>query len=302
MMKRSLLLLMFFLPLFSGAQELLCKVQIIYPSLQVSAADKILLEQLQTQLQEFMNNTRWTTENFKDEEKIDCNILMNISEMSSSEDFGGTIQVTSSRPVFNTNYKTTLINFIDENFKFKYQRGTPLLFSIDQHRNNLTSVLSFYAYMMIAYDYDSFSPEGGTRYFAKAQQIVNNAQSAAEPGWRASEGDRNRYWMVDNALQGVYKPLRQAFYKYHRMGFDRMYDNLAEGRKEVIASLELIQAVAKQRPASFNVQIFFSTKVNELVSLFSSAPQDEKMKAFNLCKTMDPGNMTKYQKILEAGK
>lgn len=301
-MKKLFLFPLLFFALQSGAQELMCKLQIISPSLQTSAADKLLFEQLQQQLQEFMNNTRWTTENFKEEEKIDCNILINISEMPSAEDFGGTIQVTSSRPVFNTNYKSTTMNYIDENFKFKYQRGTPLLFSIDQHRNNLTSVLAFYAYMMIAYDYDSFSPEGGSKYFAKAQQIVNNAQSASEPGWRAAEGDRNRYWMVDNAQQGVFKPLRQAFYKYHRLGFDRLYENIEEGRKEVLSALELINVVAKQRPASFNVQMFFSMKVNELVSLFSSAPVNEKQKAFNLCKAMDPVNLTKYQKILDSGK
>jgi len=138
-MKRFFFFLIMIFPAVLTAQELQSRVQIISPSLQTSAADKLLFEQLQQQLTEFMNNTRWTTENFKDEEKIDCNILMNISEMPSAEDFGGTIQITSSRPVFNTNYKTTLFNYIDDNFKFKYQRGTPLIFSIDQHKNNLTS-------------------------------------------------------------------------------------------------------------------------------------------------------------------
>lgn len=293
-----------FIPIFilsltaSFAQELNCRVSIISPSLQVSAGDKQTFEQLEQQLTEFMNNNRWTTENFKDEEKIECNFLINLSEQSSSEDFGGSIQVTSRRTVFNSNYSSTIFNYIDDDFKFKYQRGTQLIFSIDQHRNNLTSVLAFYAYMIIAYDYDSFSLEGGSKYFNKAQQIVNNAQSAAEPGWKAFEGDRNRYWLVDNAIQNVFKPLRTAFYKYHRMGFDRMYDNIGEGRKSVLEALELIQGVAKQRIASFNVQLFFSTKVNELVDLFSGAPADEKQKAYQLCKSMDPGNLSKYQKII----
>ncbi|HCA82313.1 MAG TPA: DUF4835 domain-containing protein [Flavobacteriales bacterium] len=298
-MKRFFFFLIMIFPAVLTAQELQSRVQIISPSLQTSAADKLLFEQLQQQLTEFMNNTRWTTENFKDEEKIDCNILMNISEMPSAEDFGGTIQITSSRPVFNTNYKTTLFNYIDDNFKFKYQRGTPLIFSIDQHRNNLTSILAFYAYFIIALDYDSFSLEGGTRYFTKAQQVVNNAQSAAEPGWKASENDLNRYWLVDNALQGVFKPLRQAFYKYHRTGFDRIYDNVAEGRKDVIASLELIQGVAKQRPANINVRLFFAAKVDEIINLFSEAPAEEKLKVYNLCRSMDAGNLTKYQKLTQ---
>jgi hypothetical protein len=298
-MKKIMVVLLLVIPLLSSGQELLCRVQIISPSLQTSAADKLLFEQLQQQLTEFMSNTRWTTETYKDEEKIDCNILMNISEMPSAEDFGGTIQVTSSRPVFNTNYKTTLFNFIDDNFKFRYQRGTPLIFSIDQHRNNLTSILAFYAYIIIALDYDSFSPEGGSRYFAKAQQVANNAQTAPEPGWKASENDQNRYWLVDNAMQGVFKPLRQAFYKYHRTGFDRMYDNVAEARKDVIGALELIQGVAKQRPASLNVRLFFAAKVDEIVNLFSEAPAEEKLKVYNLCRSMDAGNLTKYQKLTQ---
>lgn len=281
-----------------SAQELNSRVSIISPSLQVSAGDKQTFEQLQDQLTEFMNSTRWTTENFKEEEKIECNFLINLSEQSSAEDFGGTIQVTSRRPVFNSNYSSTIFNYIDSDFKFKYQRGTQLIFSIDQHRNNLTSILAYYAYMIIAYDYDTFAPEGGSKYFNKAQQIVNNAQSAAEPGWKAFEGDRNRYWLVDNALQNVFKPLRTAFYKYHRMGFDRLYDNIVEGRKSVIEALELIQGVAKQRIASFNVQLFFSTKVNELVDLFKESTPEEKQKAYQLCKSMDPGNLSKYQKII----
>lgn len=284
-----------------SAQELNCKVEITSPSLQTSAGDKQTFIQLQEQLTDFMNNTRWTTENFKQEEKIECNFLINLSEQTASDQFGGSIQITSRRPVYNSNYSTPLLNYKDNDFKFTYQRGTQLIFSIDQHRNNLTSVLAFYAYMIIAYDYDSFAPEGGSKYFVKAQQVVNNAQAASEPGWKAFEGDRNRYWMVDNALQSVFKPLRTAYYKYHRLGFDRLYENMEEGRKSVIEALELIQGVAKVRIASFNVQFFFSTKVNELVDLFKEAPDADKQKAYQLCKSMDPGNLTKYQKILNGG-
>ena len=299
-MKHILIITLLLFSLVSTGQELNCKVQVISPSLQTSAADKQVFEQLQQSIYDFLNNTRWTTETFKDEEKIECNFLINISEQSSAEVFGGSIQVTSRRPVYNSNYSSTVFNYVDENFKFKYQRGTPLLFSIDQHRTNLTSVLAFYAYMVIAYDYDSFSLEGGQRYFVKAQQVVNNAQTAAEPGLKAFEGDRNRFFLVDNALQAVYKPLREAFYKYHRLGFDRMQENIVEGRKSVIEALEMIQTVVKLRPASFNVQVVFSAKVNEIVDLFSQAPQAEKVKVYNLCRLMDAGNLSKYQKLLES--
>ncbi len=282
------------------AQELNCKVQVISPSLQTSASDKQALEQLQQTLTEFMNNTRWTGETFKDNEKIECNILINISEQPAVDEYGGTMQVTSRRPVFNSSYSTTILNYVDDNCKFRYERGAALLFSIDQHRSNLTSMLAFYAYMIIAYDYDTFSPEGGSRYFVRAQQIVNNAQGAAEPGWKAFEGDRNRYWLVDNAQQSVFKPLRSAFYNYHRNGFDRMYDNFVEGRKSVILALNEILEVHKTRPGSFNIQLFFSTKANELIDLFSQATAEEKQQVFNLCKQMDPANLNRYQRIMNA--
>jgi len=298
-MKKLIVIGLFFAPAFINAQELNCKVQILSPSIQTSPADKQTLESLQQNIFEMLNNTRWTTETFKPEEKIECSIVMNINEHPSQDEFGGTIQITSSRTIFNTNYSSTVFNFVDENFKFTYQRNTPFIFSIDMHRSNITSVIAFYAYMIIAYDYDTFSPEGGTKYFVKAQQIANNAQSASEPGWRAAEGDRNRYWLVDNHLHQVFKPLRQAFYKYHRLGFDKMYDDVAAGRKAVLESLDLVQAVATARPASFNVQLFFSAKVTELVNLFSGAPEDEKMKGYNLCKKMDPGNSTKYAAIIK---
>ena len=300
-MKKLITILLLLFLKQSTAQELLCSVDIISPSLQTSAADKQALGELKVAIREFMNNTRWTTETFGDNEKIECIVTINLTEMTSVEDFGGSIQISSSRPVYNSSYKTAVFNFRDENFKIRFQRNAPMLFSIDQHRNNLTSILAYYAYMIIGFDYDTFSPEGGTKYFIKAQQIVNNAQSAAEPGWKAFEDDRNRYWLVDNALQPVFEPLRQAFYKYHRLGMDNLYSNIAAGRKAVLEALELIQQVAKVRIASMNVQIFFSTKVDELVELFKGATPDEKQKAFSLCKSMDPGNATKYEKILKSG-
>ncbi|MFZ5554087.1 MAG: DUF4835 family protein [Bacteroidota bacterium] len=298
-MKKIFSILLLLSAVWAEAQELNCKVQILSPSIQTSPADKQTLESLQQQIFDLLNNTKWTTEAFKTEEKIECNIIININEHPSQDEYGGTIQVSSSRTAFNSNYSSTVFNYVDENFKFSYQRNTPFIFSIDIHRSNITSVIAFYAYMIIAYDYDTYSPEGGTKYFVKAQQIVNNAQSAAEPGWRAAEGERNRYWLVDNHLHQVYKPLRQAFYKYHRLGFDKMYEDVAVGRKAVLESLELIQQVATARPGSFNVQLFFSAKVTELVNLFSGAPEDEKMKGYNLCKKMDPGNSTKYQQIIK---
>lgn len=301
-----LLLRKYSLPLFfllglvlpSRAQEFNCKVQIISPTLQTSAADKQVIEELTSAIREFMNNTRWGTENYKVEERIEMNILINLSEQTAADEFGGSIQVTSTRPVFNTSYKSTVFNYLDNDFKFKYQRGAAIQFSIDRHRDNLSSVLGFYAYMILGYDYDTFSKEGGTKYFLKAQQISTNAQGVTEPGWRAAEGQKNRYWMVENALQQLFQPLREAYYKYHRLGFDVLYSNIPSGTAAVIESIELVQKVFKARPGSFNVQLFFSTKVDELVNLFKGAAQDTKTKAYNLLKSIDPANLNKYNKIL----
>jgi hypothetical protein len=282
----------------SRAQEFNAKVDIIYaPSLQVSANDKIVFDELKSALREFINNTRWGTDNFKVEERIEMNILFNLQELTPPDEYGGSIQVTLSRTIHNTNYKSTVFNWIDNDFKFKYQRGTSIQFSIDRHRDNLSSVIAFYCYMMLGYDYDTYSLEGGTKYFLKAQQICTNAQGVAEPGWRAAEGQRNRYWLVENALQQLFQPLRQVFYKYHREGFDVMYTDIAKGTNEVIACLELIQKIHKSRPGSFNVQVFFSTKVDELVNLFSGAAPDLKTKAFGILKLVDPANLNKYNKI-----
>lgn len=291
------LILMFFH--YGNSQELNCQVTVISPSLQTSAADKLVFEDLQLSIMEFMNTTRWTNDVFGDNEKIECILQINISEQGSSEDFGGDIQISASRPVFGSNYSTSLFNFKDVDFKFKYQRGSPIRFSIDQHRTNLSSVLAYYAYMILGYDYDSFSKEGGSPYFIKAQQIVNNAQNAAEPGWKASESDKNRFALVDNQLQNLFKPLRQAFFKYHRDGFDTMIEDVDKGRATVFESIKLLEQVHKVRPGSINTQLFFTAKRQEIIDLFKEGTAEEKTEVVKLLKKIDGANASKYEAILK---
>jgi hypothetical protein len=281
----------------SFAQELNCQVTVISPSLQTSAAEKQVFEDLQLSVLEFMNNTRWTNDVIGDNEKIECIIQINISEQISAEDFGGDIQISASRPVYNSSYSTSIFNFKDADFKFKYQRGTPIRFSIDVHRTSLSSVLAFYAYMILGYDYDTFSAEGGSQYFIKAQQIVNNAQNTSEPGWKASESTKNRFAIVDNALQNVFKPLRQAYAKYHRDGFDVMAQDVAKGRTAVYDALLLIEQVHKLRPGSINTQIFFTAKRQEIINLYKGATVEEKTTVLKLLKKIDGANASKYEDI-----
>lgn len=301
MHKIIIILFLLFLNQQVVAQELNCQVSVINsPQLQVSATDIEILKDLETNIYEFMNTTRWTKDNFEIEERINCNVLITITDKIGNDGFSGKIQIQSSRPVFNSSYNTTVFNFVDSDFKFVYLRNTSLIFSIEQYRNNLTSVLAYYAYMILAYDYDSFSLEGGTDYFVKAQTIANLAKNSGDPGWESSAGKRkNRYWLVDNALQAMFKPLRQAMYKYHRQGFDIMYNDIKNGRKEVLASLKLLDKVQRARPGSINLQLFLSSKTDELVSLFSQAEMSEKNTAVNLLKRLDPASSSKYQEILK---
>jgi len=281
-------------------QELNCQVDIlIQPGLQVGPVEKEILAELELSIFDFMNNTRWTTDLFEIEERINCNVLMTISEMPTITTFGGKVQIQSSRPVFNTAYNSVLFNYEDNDLTFNYVRNSALLFSIDQYRDNLTSVLAFYAYMLLAYDYDSFELKGGTKFFNKAQIIANNAKNSGDPGWSASAGKKmNRYWMVDNALQSVFEPIRIVYYNYHRLGFDIMYDNMVNGRKVVLESLQQLDKVQRARPGSLNLQIFLTSKSTELINLFSQAEMTEKNAAVSVLKKLDPSNSSKYQEIL----
>ncbi|MBL7899617.1 MAG: DUF4835 family protein [Crocinitomicaceae bacterium] len=282
------------------AQELNCQVSIIAaPGLQIGPVEKEIFTELEASIYDFMNNTRWTTDVFEIEERINCNVLLTISEMPTTTTFSGKVQIQSSRPVYNTGYNTVLFNFEDNDVTFNYVRNSALLFSIDQYRDNLTSILAFYAYMILAYDYDSFELKGGTKYFNKAQIIANNAKNSGDPGWAASAGKKNnRYWMVDNALQSVFEPIRVTYYNYHRLGFDIMYDDIVGGRKAVLESLQLLDKVQRARPGSLNLQIFLTSKSDELVNLFSQAEITEKNAVVSVLKKLDPTNSSKYQEIL----
>jgi len=301
MLKSKLTILLIILTLSSFSQELNCQVSVINsPKLQVSATDLEILKDMETNIYEFMNVTRWTKDNFEIEERINCNVLITVTEKKGSDGFAGKIQIQSSRPVFNSAYNTTVFNFVDSDFNIIYLRNTALIFSLEQYRDNLTSILAYYAYMILAYDYDSFSLEGGSTYFKNAQTIANLAKNSGDSGWESSAGKRkNRYWLVENALQAMFKPIRQACYKYHREALDIMFKDIANGRKEVIASLKLLDKVQRSRPGSINIQIFLSSKTDELVSLFSQAPMNEKNTAVNLLKRLDPASSSKYQEILK---
>jgi hypothetical protein len=284
---------------FSGrisAQELNCQVQVLSPQIQ-GTTEKRIFENLQKAIYEFMNNTKWTNDVFSPEERITCNFVLTISDKLSNDEYKGNIQVLSQRPVFKSSYNSVLLNHNDQDVQFKYVEFQPIEFSINQHIANLSSMLAYYAYVVIALDYDSYSPSGGTPYWQKAQTIVNNAQNAPEKGWKSMESTKNRYWLVDNMLQPIFVPVRECMYKYHRLGFDVMYQDVAGGRQACLEALTALEKIHNQRPLSFPLQLFFNAKSKEITDLFKGGLPEEKSKAVSLLQKIDPGHGIDYQKI-----
>jgi len=279
------------------AQELRCNISL--NTQQVQGSNMSVTDALRTALNEFVNQRVWTNHVFTTEERIECNMLLNITGLSGSE-FSGTITVQSRRPVFNSTYSTTLINFQDRDLRFTYVEGQPLEFSDVAHLSNLTSILAFYIYIILGLDYDSFSPNGGTPFFQKAETIVTNAQQSSERGWKAYEGNyRNRYWLVQNLLDDRYRGVREFTYNYYRMGLDRMSSRPNEARTDITEHLKLLQDVYRRKPDPylFLLQIVFDAKSDEWVNMFSNATPDEKTRTVRLLKEIDPPNISKYDKI-----
>lgn len=296
-MKNFSLLLFFMLCGLSAmkAQELNCTVQVNAP--QVQGQDKQVFETLKKEITEFMNNTKWTQDQFLNQERIECSIMITVTEHSMSDDFTASLQVQTRRPVYKSSYNSTLINFNDENFSFKYVEFEPLEFNEQTFTSTLTSALAFYANIIIGLDYDSYGSSAGAPYFQKAQNIVTNAQMAKEKGWKAFEGTRNRYWLAENLNNVQMKDIHNVFYIYHRTGLDMMQQNMVEGRTAIMESLGILRKVNMAKPGSLIVQTFFAAKADEFVNIFSEANTDEKARAFNLLNEMDPTNINKYQKL-----
>lgn len=297
-------LLLFFVVLQSDigfGQELNCQVNIIpAPALSLGPVEKEIFTELQNSIYDFMNTTKWTNDIFEIEERINCNIQITVTDLPSNTTFKGKIQVQSTRPVYNTSYNTTVFNHIDSDFAINFLRNSAILpMSNYQYRDNLSALLSFYAYMILGYDYDSFSLKGGDQYFNAAQQIANNAKNSGDEGWSASASKkRNRFWMVDNVLQPVFSPLRDAYYEYHRSGLDIFYTDMAKGRQIILTALQNLDKIQRARPGSLNLQMFLTGKSNELVNIFSQSETKEKNEAVSILKKLDPSNSSVYQEIM----
>jgi hypothetical protein len=299
-MKRSLLL---FIVVFASVfivcgQELRCNISV--SATQIQGANREMFQTMQSDMYEFMNNRKWTEYKYAIDERIECSFFINLTEQISSDEFKGSLQVQVRRPVFNSSFETTLLNIKDNNFHVRYVEYQKLEFNETSNKDNLTSILAFYAYVILGMDFDSFSPEGGTPYFQKAQAIVNNSQNARETGWKAYESERNRYWMIENLLNKSYAPFRACIYQYHRQGLDLMADKPAEGRAAIADALKNIQKVFRTRPSLYILQMFFDAKSDELVNIFSKSFPDERSRVVTILEECDPSNTSKYEKILKS--
>ena len=300
MIKVFLVISILFIPFTYKSQELNCQVTVLNDAkLEVSSVEQEILAQMKQTVFEFMNNTKWTKDKFSVEERVNCNIQIQINAIPSPGIYEGTMQIQSSRPAFKSTYNTTAFNFVDMDISFPFSRNSVLIYAPNQFRDNITSVLAFYAYYILGVDYDSMSLKGGNPYFVEAQQIVANAQSSNIKGWMSNESSKkNRYWLIDNTLHQLFEPLRECNYEYNRKGLDQLFENKDLARKNMFNALNKLNKISTTRPNSINVSIFVQAKTSELKNLFYDASLTEKTDLVNLLKKIDAVNSSKYQEIL----
>lgn len=270
-------------------------------SAQVSGTDQRAFESLKEGITNFMNNRVWTNLKLEPEERIEGAIVVNVKKKEGNI-LEAELNIALRRPTFKTNYTTPLFNYIDTDFVFEYIESQPLDFTENSYMSNLTSTLAFYAYYCLGLYFDSFGLYGGDPFFKVADQIVTSAQSAEESGWKAFDDKRNRYWLNENMMNASYKPLRQYIYEYHRLGLDKMSTKQDEGKTAITKSLEHIKQVYSERPSLLFIQVLNDTKRNEWKSIYTEGSQQDKTKAVNIFREIDPSHATEYEEILSGRK
>lgn len=304
-MKKNLLIsaLILLLQQAASSQELQARFSIVSSKVSTQV-DKKIFQTLQTALTNFLNNRKWTGDTYQPQERIKCNFLLTIDEYKGNNVFTGSLTVQAARPVYNTAYESPMINFQDPNFQFKYVEFQPIEFNenriqgSDAMTANITAVLAYYANLIIGLDYDSFSPRGGDPYFQKAQNIVNNAPEAGEiSGWKAFDGQRNRFKLVQGLTDSRFTLMHDAIYSYYRSGLDKFYENEAEGRNGILNALNYMNTVNVENPNSMIIQFFFQGKSTELVNVFSKAEPEMKTRARDYLIRLDLTNAGAYKEL-----
>lgn len=274
------------------AQELNARVTILAP--QVSNISKPTIDALQRTIRDFLNNNKFSTENYKPTERIDCSFVITINSWDGGSGYTAEAQIQSSRPIFNSSYNSTLLNMSDKNFDFSYNDGATIDFSDQNYISNISALLSYYAYTIIGLDKDSFARMGGTTYFKKAQNIINLAQASGNAGWKAADGLRNRFWFNENVLNPVFSELRAFIYSYHLNGLDQLTDN-NKGLTAIVAALPALQQMDKQKLGSIFPNVYFASKAEEVTNVLAKLNMQERLKAYNMLAEIDPANIGKYE-------
>jgi len=278
------------------AQELRFVVTI--NSQQVQTSDRSVFKDMKNAFEQFLNNRKWTNDTYKNFERINASMLITITKMPEIGSYAATVQIQSARPIYNTNYTSLLFNFADRDWEFEYLESQPLEYNDNTYTTNLTSMLAVYAYLVIGLDYDSFSELGGTPYFQKALQVVNNAQQANRPGWQALESNRNRYSIVENLNNPQMTDIRKAIYAYHRLAMDTYEKTPDQSREIILKSLRDIKKVRDINPSAVLVVSFFDAKAKEITNMFSTGNIQVRRQVYDIVTTIDPSNRI-YDKIIQ---
>lgn len=281
-----------------NAQELAFTVNINADVVQTT--ERGIFDEMKVSFERFLNDTKWTQDRFKQEERIKGTIQLTIQDQPSIGRFTANAQIQIIRPVYGTTYETLLLNFADRDWDFQYTPSQPILFNENNFSSNLSSLLSFYAYIALGLDYDSFSELGGESYYETALTIVNNAQNSGRTGWGQFQSRRNRYWLIENLkINNQYQPIREAIYKYHRLGLDAFQQNPEESREHFYETILALQDVNRIIPNSILVIAFLDAKGDEITNIFSQGPMDLRKDVYNELLKLDPTRRTKYQKIVQ---
>lgn len=296
-MKRSILL--FIACLIVGAamaQDIEFTISVNTPKLQKT--DPKVFRSLENTIRDFVDNVDWSEDVFEPNERIKCSIQLTIKEELSASVFSADMAIQAVRPVYGSTYETILLSHVDKDVSFKYEEFQPLIYSKNAYKDNLSSILSFYINVIIGMDYDSFSAFGGESYFQIANDILNIVPPAATqsyPGWRSLDGNRNRYWIIENILSPKFRDYRSSMYNYHRLGLDLMTEDTNTGRAVILQAIESISTVNRAAPSSMLIQMFANAKSSEIIEIFKNGTRDEKNKVRSLMSRLDSSNASKYR-------
>ena len=283
------------------AQEFRCTVTINTQKLMSTTqayetTDKKIFDNMKQSIEDLVNGRKWTTLTVEPVEQIECSIALILSARTSATDFGGQLQIQMRRPVYNSTYSSGMFNYLESgNFTFIYNETQSLDFDINNFFGNLSSTIGYYCYIMLGMYFDSYSMYGGMPFYDIAQQVQQSAESSGYTGWRSSEGQKSRYWFMENHTNTAYSELHEAYYNYHRMGLDMMTKDQTQARQAIINALKNIQAVNKKRTNLLSVQQFVDVKIQEIVSIFTPAPAEEQKQVYAIIKEVSPINVVKLK-------